>query len=680
MMQRVQDLGVSHLEHVFAPPGLPLVDKGGGEATTTILVRGRAGTGKTMLAIALAAAIARDRGGIVLHLTTEFSPAEVAFKVELLAIPGGVAPRPDGLGGPGGVVVRHLALTDGIEGATTSQDVKRLTIDAVWEAVHPKDPPRWPFRVVVIDAFSLPDRGEDQAVLRADLLTFLQALEKDGVSTIIVEEAGVSATDTLPFLVDVAFEPRFTEDRETGELRRELVCWKSRYARAHPGPHPYGLEGARPAAWVDLLRCLPDGEPPLAPARVLFVGQRGTYVVPKASVIAVSLDGKQPRSKQWLNALEVTPGVRMRFANLAGDLLESDGGIPSLAWSVFEAAREDHHNVIFVQDVASLLHATRTREQVLRTLHAWARLGALVVVNDQTAAILSLQPILEVHAGGIGRGWRPFRPRRLRLVGNWITSRAVAEWTANDLAGRHPNQEATARRIVDWLSTPDDAPPWNASSTAPVRDLQPAYACAAACLTGGRAPIQDLPGPRGRAWTSWAHWIQGDIQAAARTLFGGMSEESRDPAEEALWAILCAIYAGNEDALDVELDAHPNLFFPAKLLALAVHDRLVQASTLLGRFVEEGRIKDWEHDLLEAEIRLASERPDQLDDAIRRLLALADDSRIPDIHRADVHHNLGVASITQRRMSEAQASFQRAIELNPQLVSAQSEIAGLGVD
>src|SRR5262245_39305577 len=184
---QIREFPVKNFEYIFTPPGLPLVAKGTKEvATTSILVRGGAGTGKTTLAVALAHAIARTGGGLVLYVTTEFAPAEIVYKASMLKLPeGAVLPwGNDASAAPGSVVVQHLSLMIDGDAPLTSVERKRGAIDGVWELLHPEHAREGvPIRAVVIDAFSLPDPGQDEPSLRGDLVGFVQALEGEGVST-----------------------------------------------------------------------------------------------------------------------------------------------------------------------------------------------------------------------------------------------------------------------------------------------------------------------------------------------------------------------------------------------------------------------------------------------------------------------------------------------------------------
>src|SRR5262245_35232891 len=110
---RLTELPVKQLEYIFSPPGLPLPVKGdAGQGTTSTLVRGGAGAGKTTFALALAHAIAKAGDGLVLYLTTEFSAVEIAFEATLIGLAEervDVWPGSEGMH-PGDVMVEHLSV------------------------------------------------------------------------------------------------------------------------------------------------------------------------------------------------------------------------------------------------------------------------------------------------------------------------------------------------------------------------------------------------------------------------------------------------------------------------------------------------------------------------------------------------------------------------------------------
>lgn len=136
---RLIDLPVKHLEYVFSPPGLPLPVKGETDlGTTSILVRGGAGTGKTTFALALAHAAAKSSGGLVLYLTTEFSPVEIIFKATLIGLPEEAVDIWPGLEdmSPGGVIVEHLSEVRQGKPVLSSAERRQSSIDAVWGLLH----------------------------------------------------------------------------------------------------------------------------------------------------------------------------------------------------------------------------------------------------------------------------------------------------------------------------------------------------------------------------------------------------------------------------------------------------------------------------------------------------------------------------------------------------------------
>lgn len=264
---RVTELGVHHLQHLFSPEGIPLPSKGASEVgTTSILIRGGPGTGKTTLALALAHSIARKGEGTALYLATEFSPVELRFKATLLGLADFTVSRWPGEDDveSGAILVEHLSQVGDGEQILSDADRRVRSIDAVWELLHPasdsQEPAssptpdgKRPVRVVVVDALAVPEPISDGAP-RADLVAFIQALESEGCSVILVEELIEERLAWTSFVVDVVLSLTLSPHPETGALRRQLAVLKTRFSISTPGPHDYGLQEGHPAVKPSLIK------------------------------------------------------------------------------------------------------------------------------------------------------------------------------------------------------------------------------------------------------------------------------------------------------------------------------------------------------------------------------------------------------------------------------------------
>lgn len=406
---RVRDLAVQHLEYVFSPPGLPLIEKAPGvAATTSVLVRGSAGAGKTTLAVSVAHAIARAGDGLVLYLTTEFAPAELAYKAMLLGLPEGSvhAWEPEMDLAVGSIAVQHLIAISG-ESGLSSIERKRGAVEALWRMVQERRGRAGaPVRAVVIDAFTLPGPGEDDAALRDDLVTFVQALEQDGISTVIIEEVGVGATGWLPFVVDLVFELGFATDPDTGTLHRKLTCPKSRYAITIPGPHDYGLEEGRPAVWPDLLAVLATGAklpfavPAGRKAAVKLVDGRGRSGLVRGGHLVVERYeervGWDEAVEEQSSAVVVTfgPWTRISVKERESRIMSADGP-HALAWAIVEAARRTGANAVIGFQINAVMELQRFRVPMLHALEAFRSLRFLACVTGEEKGMLTVEPMAD---------------------------------------------------------------------------------------------------------------------------------------------------------------------------------------------------------------------------------------------------------------------------------------------
>jgi KaiC/GvpD/RAD55 family RecA-like ATPase len=238
---RVRSFAIGGVEHLFSPGGLPLTGKAEAVApTTSILVRGGPGVGKTTLAVGLAHGIARHLDGAVLYLATEFVPAEIQFKGKVLGVDDVMPWERLQDAKTGSVVVQHLA-AEPESNARAPMALNTRAIEAVWRLIEQSGNR---IRAAVIDAMTPSLDHANPSGLRDDVLTLVQALESMGVSPVLVQEEAIEL-DWLAYVVDVVFELGYFEDPDTGELHRKLTLTKSRYSMSLAGPHDYGLDMGR---------------------------------------------------------------------------------------------------------------------------------------------------------------------------------------------------------------------------------------------------------------------------------------------------------------------------------------------------------------------------------------------------------------------------------------------------
>ena len=434
-IRRLSDAGIRNLGLLFGPPGLPLVSKvDPGTPTTSILVRGGPGTGKTTTSLAMAHAIAQEHTGTVLFLTTEFSPAEVGVKAGLLGLPEESvvewARRAETH--PGSILVQHLSATkstDPRDETSVSGDQKQRAMEAVWAMLQDATPPATGIRAVVIDAFGLPDAEEKAGKLRSDLVPFIQALEKRGVSTVLVEESITGGPDWLAFVTDVVFELSFQADADSGELHRKLVCKKSRYAQAIPGPHDFGLDfvESRPSVFPDPLlslgAVLPGRESiPTERRAALFIPltEDGDAVI--AGRGALILNPYDLAGGKLMQAFYRTPGVRpvvwqcgpvstLRIDNRHARLHESAGPY-AICDAILGMLSRNQGNAVAINNIGALPSSARYRTGLPRALDALRRRGCVVLLHGLSNELAPFGPFADVEAEKQSRGSFHVAPRR----------------------------------------------------------------------------------------------------------------------------------------------------------------------------------------------------------------------------------------------------------------------------
>jgi tetratricopeptide (TPR) repeat protein len=162
---------------------------------------------------------------------------------------------------------------------------------------------------------------------------------------------------------------------------------------------------------------------------------------------------------------------------------------------------------------------------------------------------------------------------------------------------------------------------------------------------------------------------QGMITLAEDPLFGIV---------RSLWRGLCAIYGQNGVALSqLEHDgltaSDPDVL-ALYLRALAVRDRAADMDRAVAEAGKQHDLPPWFVARLQADLRLESKTEVLTQEAAERLEALSAFRELPPVHAAEVFYNLGFARDRMGQRDEAQAAYQRALEINPKLQAASRKL------
>ena len=693
---RLTELPVKHLEYVFSPPGLPLPEKGETDiGTTSILVRGGAGSGKTTFALALAHAIAKAGGGLVLFVATEFYPIEIAFKATLVGLSQdivGVWPG-EADAKPGGVVVEHLTALRESSPVLSSAERRRSSIDAVWGRLHPEKEgekvPALPVRAVVIDALTLPEPGEGEAAQRADLVAFMQALENEGISMVLVEELAQGAAAWSAFVVDMVFDLAFVPDVETQELRRKLTLSKCRYAVSIPGPHDYGLEDDVLSVWPDLFRVVTGGHggtglesvarvvPP--PQMYVPIGLEERWAKLRSNIVLSPYDQQQMRA---IRVFKHTPGIRLLEVDCGAETRVEDfsvydnEGPHAIGWVVLDIVRrKPAPNVCVFNNLERLLSRPGWAMPVVHLLEGLRQSGMLVCIHSSSATMAPVFAVADYIWGA-----HPPKPilrfprRHRRLVrqcigATWVKQPAfVAEQPRLLEAMDGDSLRSAHGRIVQSMSN--------------VRGFDKLFLWA--LHEWGGAQIRDyataLAGVPSHETAWFALHTGADWYAARAGLAAVEADAFPSPIMLLLWSAICAAIAQNPVAID-ELKARLSsadepLVLDPLLRGLAGTGQLDEADRIIADVGARHALAPWMLERMRADTRLDASGT-ALRDAARRLQKLTRDESLPLIHRAETWHNLGTARDRLGQREAAFAAFEHATALNHNLEAASEELERL---
>lgn len=709
--RRLTDLYVRQLEYLFSPPGMPLVHKGGpaGAPTTTILVRGEAGAGKTTLGLALAHSIARAGKGALLVLSTETSPVEYEFKARLLGLhrprvlPWGAREKSR----RGALLVQHVALARG-PGDEAAEDEPPIVVDIAWEMLqaYASEEHETPITAVLIDGILLTDEGSLPP--RSETAAFLQALEARGVSVVLVEESSPQQSSWLPFVVDLVFELRFELDPELHKLVRHLVCYKSRYSTAAAGPHEYDQDDDDIlSVWPDPLDLHPDDLDVLLPGNnpepVIFwplTEQDKCWVWRGGGLLCAAIDN------QWdiVQAISNTWSVRPAFAHIDDlpDTSEPDataigpirhGGAYAFAWALARAAREGPVNAVVIHQLGALFGRSRSSEAVIRTLRALMRAGFLVGIRDHEELIARIDPFSQFSAAShrmsatrtmprrILRGferWEAAPPSLAQLRGDELMEvrRLAPHWSDIERTLKTSPEDIDAKALKAVQECSQQLRSYFAKADEGLAGPYLAFlACADLLQRLGSSPFtqprrigKSSADPRISENLGWLWYLVGnDWSAAQAALPSGLSGASL-----LLWNGFCARYADSPEARDAlkVLSASEGsssvLCGTLAARAFMANNQPNEARDVVERCVAD--LSPWTRRRWHAELAAEFATSDALPSVVEQLTELTGDDSVPPLQRADVFLNLALLADQRQDKAASAAARQRAMELNPLLL------------
>ncbi|MFO0599582.1 MAG: ATPase domain-containing protein [Myxococcaceae bacterium] len=390
--RRVESFPIHGFEELFSPRGMPLVVKGSSSRpTTSVLIRGGPGTGKTTLGLGIAHGIAATISAPVLYVGTEFVSTEVAFKLKALELP--PPSLPSNPPQKASTFVEHLLNEDADFEPKSTTDRRRSTVDRVWELSETTGNR---CSAIVLDALIAPDKQGDESTFRDEMLGLIQALESKGVSIVIIQEDS-SESEWLSFLVDVVINITFGPTHQ-GPLIRKLLLPKSRFANSHIGPHDYGLDAGRPAVWSDPLPCV-QGDPDFrrkygcVSVPIVFAASEKTAVRQFGSLFVADFE----RDEDPLRLLQQTQGIRLLLIRL-GPITHVDNFVScgdwegpfSVLWNIMRIAARERKNTVAFFGTQWLENNPDFAPRMTHVIESLLGLGFHVLLRGESMAMKKL--------------------------------------------------------------------------------------------------------------------------------------------------------------------------------------------------------------------------------------------------------------------------------------------------
>jgi KaiC/GvpD/RAD55 family RecA-like ATPase len=707
---RVTDIAYPGLAHVFAPPGIRLVEKSaGGVPTTSVLVRGAAGTGKTTLGLAIAHALARASGGIVLYLATEATLADAIYKVSMLKVADApVAPySADVPFAPGTITLEHLVVANEEAAEADPSRLAELVIDLADELVSARAADA-PVRALVVDSFELPE-GRDR-VHRSALAAFVQSLESRGVSPVFLEEVGRGTSERLTFVVDTVFELTLATEPPEAALRRKLAVRKSRFAEAVAGPHDMVMDQGVPAVWPDSPSL--DFGPPCEPLGFVVpqrIERRMVVSIGRGALVLsrYDTDGQQVNRSFWATPGLVSVNVDCgpfitvgRTGEGISRVLPATFGPNAMTWAIHHCLASAPANAVYVTRLEYLLTQPRFAIAIPGLLKSLARRGLLVCVHGRSSGLETIDEIAD-YTGPSGH-WlihdevAPFQ-REYRAATAWSTdfpslpfpvgaavsqssllaasvTAARAKIQQNDLIGARAELELDSQANEAGVQ-------WRVIESALVLDRLGASALARSRLD--RIKTQKAGDPNVRAALGWAYAETGAEWEAFSLALEGIDAPTPSEAVGRLWRAACLRYSRAPQGLrfmmrEAVLQAQPlESRFSAQ--SIAQRQAIMAADQVLIRTGGSADGTQRRLARLLADVRLESPDPEHWRDAEARYEALVAAGDLPLIERADIAFNRGVISERLGDTDAAIARYREALGLNPLLEMARGRLEAHGI-
>jgi KaiC/GvpD/RAD55 family RecA-like ATPase len=701
---RVTDIPYPGLAHVFSPPGLRLVAKSAGAPpTTSVLVRGAAGTGKSTLGLAVAHALAKASHGIAVYVVTETSLADAIDKASVLKLGVPVVPYDTAEPLPeGAVALAHLVVARDNAPDADPSELAKLAIDYAYELVSTRKADA-PVRAVLIDSFELPE-GKGEPLGRSGLAAFVQGLESLGVSTVFVEEVGPGTSERLTFVVDVVLQLALASELPSATLRRKLAVLKSRYAEAVPGPHDMALDEDAPTVWPDS-PSLDFGEPrtpvgfvvPLAAsrgaARALLSINRGALVLSRYDA-----DGQRV-----FRSMLATPGVSLATVGcgphititVAGSTTWSEVpavfGPSAFAWALHRALVSRKANTVSFHLLEYLLAQPRFSAALPGLIAGLTRRGFLVCVHGPSDGLAPIDELAD-YTGPTGHfnhgDVRVSLARRYRAATAWgadlpgLQPPAVKNTQEHDrlVAAIRTAREGLAAGALQGARDALNVDSGNTDSPVLRRRVEMALlldrlgqsSVARTRLDSVKGQIADDAATR--AAVAWAYAEIGAEWDACWLAFEGIDQPEPLDAIRHLWSAVWLRYSATpvEQAMAGPIHAR----FVAQ--ALASRGNLPLADSMLETAVASQGLPSSRLARLRADVRLESSDPAAWREADALYVTLGAEEGLHVLDRADISFNRGVIAERLADIAGAVEHYRAARSQNPFLEMAEERLAALG--